>query len=409
MGVQNLLPLIQGVSKRCRLDEYKGKRVAIDGFVWLHRSSYRCSRELVNDPSSEAFLPFVMHKIQKVISCGLTPVVVFDGQSLPQKANTNSKRHKDRAEAKERALLLDSQGQSDLAVSFYQKAVEITSATVYTWIKQLRKIGVEYIVAPYEADAQLAYLCRTHYVDCVMTEDSDLLAYQTPLILFKYDDYSQTVMSVKLDDVLSHLQLTAEQFIAVCCLSGCDYMEHINRLGIQTALKLIRAHSDPYVLLDVIRKEGKFNVPENYEEQLKNAMLTFQAQKVYDPREKTLKTLTPVDEAPDFLGANISRELLLKIVSGKIDAKTHENLAPSLTFDCLTTKQTERSQSQQFDSQSQQLNPQSQLSAESQPVPFEKKSQSQYFNFYRAPTSKKRVVPQKQYSAKSIQSYFQKV
>lgn len=38
-------------------------------------------------------------------------------------------------------------------------------------------MGVECIVAPYEADAQLAYLSREGIVDLVITEDSDLLVF----------------------------------------------------------------------------------------------------------------------------------------------------------------------------------------------------------------------------------------
>ena len=36
--------------------------------------------------------------------------------------------------------------------------------------------AVEYIIAPYEADAQLAYLDSINYIDIVCTEDSDLIA-----------------------------------------------------------------------------------------------------------------------------------------------------------------------------------------------------------------------------------------
>ena len=36
---------------------------------------------------------------------------------------------------------------------------------------------VEYIVAPYEADAQLTFLSLHGYVSAVISEDSDLLAY----------------------------------------------------------------------------------------------------------------------------------------------------------------------------------------------------------------------------------------
>lgn len=43
--------------------------------------------------------------------------------------------------------------------------------------KELRRAGVKLIVAPYEADAQLAYLSRSGAVDVVITEDSDCLPY----------------------------------------------------------------------------------------------------------------------------------------------------------------------------------------------------------------------------------------
>ena len=45
----------------------------------------------------------------------------------------------------------------------------------------LRSENIEYVVAPYEADAQLAYLCSLEAekggIVAVITEDSDLMAY----------------------------------------------------------------------------------------------------------------------------------------------------------------------------------------------------------------------------------------
>ena len=43
--------------------------------------------------------------------------------------------------------------------------------------QECRLMGVECIVAPYEADAQLAFLEKASIVDLVITEDSDLLAF----------------------------------------------------------------------------------------------------------------------------------------------------------------------------------------------------------------------------------------
>ncbi len=51
---------------------------------------------------------------------------------------------------------------------------------IYPWRQALSRDGVEYIVAPYEADAQMAYMALSDDVDAVITEDSDLLAYGCP-------------------------------------------------------------------------------------------------------------------------------------------------------------------------------------------------------------------------------------
>lgn len=47
---------------------------------------------------------------------------------------------------------------------------------------------MECIVAPYEADAQLAYLQKEGIVDLVITEDSDLLVFGCQRVLFKMDE-----------------------------------------------------------------------------------------------------------------------------------------------------------------------------------------------------------------------------
>ena len=59
----------------------------------------------------------------------------------------------------------------------YSLAVDITPSMARAFIMQLRKMGIEYYVAPYEADAQLAFLFHTKRAYAVITEDSDLLVY----------------------------------------------------------------------------------------------------------------------------------------------------------------------------------------------------------------------------------------
>jgi 5'-3' exonuclease len=71
-------------------------------------------------------------------------------------------------------------------------------------LQELKAQGVHFIVAPYEADAQMAYLARRNDVQLVITEDSDLLAYGCPRCDNQYPagQTSTTVAHMKYDAVI---------------------------------------------------------------------------------------------------------------------------------------------------------------------------------------------------------------
>jgi exonuclease-1 len=56
----------------------------------------------------------------------------------------------------------------------------------------LRDEDVKFVVSPYEADAQLAYLSMSGKVDGVISEDSDLLVFGAKKVrLFPFGDCSR--------------------------------------------------------------------------------------------------------------------------------------------------------------------------------------------------------------------------
>lgn len=66
-------------------------------------------------------------------------------------------------------------------------------------VQALKAEGVEYIVAPYEADAQMTYLAINGHVHAVITEDSDMLPYGCPRVhsyrmTFQQSDWGQGVL-----------------------------------------------------------------------------------------------------------------------------------------------------------------------------------------------------------------------
>ena len=52
-------------------------------------------------------------------------------------------------------------------------------------IDTLHKLQIEVIIAPYEADAQIAYMVKEGIVDVGISEDSDLIVYGCPKLITK--------------------------------------------------------------------------------------------------------------------------------------------------------------------------------------------------------------------------------
>ena len=63
----------------------------------------------------------------------------------------------------------------DVVFMFDHKANYLSRIFISSQI--CRQKSVDYVVAPYESDAQIAYLMKQGYADIAVTEDSDLLAY----------------------------------------------------------------------------------------------------------------------------------------------------------------------------------------------------------------------------------------
>lgn len=62
-----------------------------------------------------------------------------------------------------------------------------------------------------------------------------------------------------------HYILTDGQFIDLCILLGCDYLDPIKGIGPSTALKLIREHTDLEGVVEHIKSnKGKLTIPDDW-------------------------------------------------------------------------------------------------------------------------------------------------
>jgi len=186
---------------------------------------------------------------------GVTPYLVFDGDNLPSKEGTESSRLKRREESKKLGNELYSRGRTAEAYQEFQKAIDVTPDMARQLIEELKKIDVQYVVAPYEADAQLVYLERQGVINGIISEDSDLLVFGARCLLSKLDQHGDCIEINREDFTacrdISLIGWTDADFRRMCILSGCDYLMGIPKMGLKTAYRSIRQHRNVEKVLSI--------------------------------------------------------------------------------------------------------------------------------------------------------------
>ncbi|KOS15099.1 exo1-exonuclease which interacts with msh2p [Malassezia pachydermatis] len=327
MGIAGLLPLLKDIQRDSHVEAYRGKTLGIDAYVWLHRGAYACATELALGKPTTRYITYAMHRIKMLQHYGVRPYVVFDGGHLPSKAGTEAERAARRKDHRARGMELHAKHQNAAAREAFVRSVDVTPQMAYELIKQLKAHGISYIVAPYEADAQLAYLEQEGLIDGIITEDSDLLVFGCKTVLFKLDTYGHCV-EIHRDRFAAAKQInlagwTDKAFRQMAILSGCDYLPSIVGMGLKNAHRLLRKYDSIHQVLRALRLEGKMTVPPSYAEDFERAEFTFAHQRVWDPRgEGSMTTLTPLPseaakEHIAYIGAPLTWDQARAIAHGE--------------------------------------------------------------------------------------------
>ncbi|UKK02460.2 hypothetical protein MACK_002553 [Theileria orientalis] len=178
-------------NEKCvNIKRYAGCVAAVDAMCWLHRSMVSSAVANVRGEMSDKFLKFIISMLSLLLSYNITPIMVFDGYEMPAKKAENMMRRERREKAKKEALEMIAKNKNKINTEIMKKcmqAIHITPEIIYRVISVCKKINVAVIVSPFEADAQISYLCRSGIADIAISEDSDLVVYGCPKIIYKLD------------------------------------------------------------------------------------------------------------------------------------------------------------------------------------------------------------------------------
>lgn len=362
MGIKGLLPELAWCSKGISIRDVcqsVGKRVAIDGMCWLHRFGMVCARDLAlqtgkaDEKIVEKIVKILNAKINILFDEGVSSVIiVFDGGKVALKKEVEDERAKKRDLALRKGKEALANGNRNVARKCFNAAIRFTGDQICAITQRLNSQKrsasseqqtekntpkhFEAVVAPYESDAQLAYLYSKGKVDWIISEDSDLLVFGCDSeikVLYKLDFGTASGVLYDMSVFTSGMASDTTRFVHGCIIAGCDYLPSLQGVGIKRAMQHISVSGPERKSVETLLRE--LNAPLAYEKRVHQAHFIFRHQPVFDPDLGICVPLTSYTEddlkgmsSTDFAGRLYSTHSLVKsIYYGRLHPTTHAEIS----------------------------------------------------------------------------------
>jgi len=260
------------------LQDLAGKSIAIDAYNALYQF-LAIIRQPDGTPLKDStgrvtsHLSGLLYRTSNLVEMGIKVAYVFDGVPPALKEVEIQRRMKMKEEAAVKYEKALAEGKIGEARTYAQATSRLKDYMEQDSKRLLTLMGIPWIQAPSEGEAQAAYMTKKGVTNFCASQDYDSLLFGAPTLirnvtisgrrkLPRKPVYVEVVPEVvELDKVLTQLGITYEQLVDIGILVGTDYNpEGIRGIGPKTALKLIKEHGSLDELLQTSLKDAKFPV-----------------------------------------------------------------------------------------------------------------------------------------------------
>jgi len=256
MGI-NLADIV--ISEPRTLEDFSGKILAIDAFNTLYQF-LAIIRQPDGTPLMDhqgrvtSHLSGIIYRVSNFVAAGIKPAFVFDGEPPRLKARTIVARGeiKRRAEREWREAV--EIGDLATARTKAMQTSRLTGEMVDQSKRLLDLLGVPWVQAPAEGEAQASAMARTGVAYAAASQDFDSLLFGSPRLvknlaitgrrkLPRKDVYVDVQPEeISLEATLANLGITREQLVDMGLLIGTDFNEGVKGIGPKKALALVKKH-----------------------------------------------------------------------------------------------------------------------------------------------------------------------
>ncbi|MBI4163963.1 MAG: flap endonuclease-1 [Candidatus Aenigmarchaeota archaeon] len=244
--------------KQIQLENLTGKKIAIDAFNTIFQFLSSIRDRFTGEPLRDSkgnvtsHLSGLFYRTAKLLENGITPIYVFDGEPPAFKMKTVEERKKIRAEAEVKWKEALSSGDVESVRKYSQGASKVTTDMLIEAKRLLDAMGVSWVQAPSEGEAQAIHFVKKGEVYAVGTQDWDALLFGAERVVRNltlsgkkkvagkqaYNDVSPEL--VELNIVLGALGINHDQLILMGILVGTDFDPGVKGYGPKKALELVK-------------------------------------------------------------------------------------------------------------------------------------------------------------------------
>lgn len=258
------------IKEEVELEYFSGRRIAIDAFNTIYQF-ITTIRQPDGTPLKDSegritsHLSGLLYRNANMIENGIKPIYVFDGKPPKFKEKEIKERIERKIEAEEKWIQALESGEE--GKKYAMMSARVDDYIIASSKKLLELLGIPYVDAPSEGEAQAAYMTQKGDAEFTGSQDYDSLLFGSPMLARNltitgkrklpgknvYIDVKPEIISLKRN--LDELKISREQLVDIALLVGTDYNEGIKGVGAKKALKYIKTYGDIYKALKVLKAQ----------------------------------------------------------------------------------------------------------------------------------------------------------
>ncbi|MFH1222605.1 MAG: flap endonuclease-1 [Candidatus Micrarchaeota archaeon] len=302
------------IKHKITLDSLGGKIIAIDAYNVLYQFLASIRQEdgtplMDYKGRVTAHLSGLFYRSSKLLENNIRPVYVFDGKPSDLKRRT----HEERAAAKQAALekwkkAVEEERLED-AKRFAQATSRLTPEMVAEAKKLLDGMGIPWVQAPSEGEAQAAAMVQQGIAYAAASQDYDAILFGAPVLVRNISITGKRKVprqdryiiiepeEIRLTETLQAAGLDLEQLITIGILVGTDFNKGVKGVGPKTALKIVKEHKTfDEIIKYTVQKYGY-----TFEVEPEDVMEIFRKPKIMELAEKPVWKSMDEDQVREML------------------------------------------------------------------------------------------------------------